>query len=89
MPFHSKNNTGKLFDNKQDRKSEKEPAYTGTALVNGKLMRVAMWHNPPTTKYPKATMNIVFEDYDEYRKQLEERREKRLQRANQNQRDER
>lgn len=44
MAFDQKPNTGALFKNK-DRKTEKHPLYTGTALIDGVEYWVSSWVN--------------------------------------------
>ena len=44
--YKQQDNTGALFSNAEKVKENKDaPKYTGSAMVNGKTMRVAMWLN--------------------------------------------
>jgi protein required for attachment to host cells len=76
MAFQPNENTGRLFDNKAERRSDKQPDYAGTAMINGVLMRVVAWRNPPTERNPKATLNMRFQIYDDYKREQAEYRHK-------------
>jgi len=56
-----KPNTGALFSNADNKKTEKHPDYTGTALVNGKTMSMAAWINE--SKAGKKYMSLKFDDF--------------------------
>jgi len=76
MPFHPKDNTGRMYDNKTSRTNKKAPDYSGTATVNGVLMRVVGWHNPPNERQPKATINLRFQDYEDAQREAAEKQHK-------------
>jgi len=64
--FIPENMRGRVFDNRQDRRSTKGPDFSGTATVNGRLVRVAQWFNPPDERHPKGSFGIHFENEDDY-----------------------
>lgn len=66
----SKDNTGRMFDNKADKTNEKQPDYSGTAMVNGVFMHVVAWRNPPTETTKKATLSLRFEEYEARKERL-------------------
>lgn len=71
MAYETKDNTGSLFRN--DKKSEKAPDYTGTALVNGVSMKMAAWLK--TDRNGKTFMSFKFEAKDQDAKAQEFKRE--------------
>ena len=57
-----KPNTGALFSNADNKKSDKHPDYTGSALVNGKMMSMAAWVNKAKST-GKQYMSLKFDDF--------------------------
>ena len=43
--YQMKENTGSLFSNKKNKKTDKHPDYTGKALVDGKVKSLSAWIN--------------------------------------------
>ena len=43
--YQMKENTGSLFSNKENKKTDKHPDYTGKALVDGKVKSLSAWVN--------------------------------------------
>lgn len=76
MAYKPRDNTGRMFDNKQDRLNSKAPDYKGTATVNGVMVRVVGWHNPPTERCSKATINLAFQDYEDHKREVAETKHK-------------
>lgn len=56
-----KDNTGALFSNAENKKTDKHPDYKGKALVNGKEMNMSAWLN--TSKAGKKYLSLSFDDY--------------------------
>ena len=54
-------NTGALFSNK-NKKTEKHPDYTGSAMVNGKMMNISAWINTAKTTGVKY-MRLKFDAF--------------------------
>ena len=56
---YDNNNSGSLFKN--DRKqNERQPDYTGSAIVNGKTMRISAWVK--TAKSGQKYMSLAFDE---------------------------
>lgn len=70
MAFHPKENTGRVF--KQDKSKDSQPDYAGTATVNGTVMRIVGWYNPPSERSSKATINMKFQDYEDHKREQAE-----------------
>lgn len=59
MAYEQRNNNGSLFKN--DRKNnERQPDYTGNAIINGKNMRVSAWIKK--SQNGTAFMSLAFEE---------------------------
>lgn len=59
MAYEQRNNSGSLFKN--DRKNnERQPDYTGNAIINGKNMRVSAWIKK--SQNGTAFMSLAFEE---------------------------
>ena len=59
MAYEQRNNSGSLFKN--DRKNnERQPDYTGNAIINGKNMRVSAWLKK--SQNGTAFMSLAFEE---------------------------
>ena len=56
-----KDNTGALFSNAENKKTDKHPDYKGKAMVNGKEMNMSAWLN--TSKAGKKYLSLAFDDY--------------------------
>ena len=56
-----KNNTGALFSNAENKKTDKHPAYTGKVMVENKEMNISAWLN--TSKAGKKYLSLKFDDY--------------------------
>ena len=56
-----KDNTGALFSNAVNKKTDKHPDYKGKALVNGKDMNMSAWIN--TSKAGMKYLSVSFDDY--------------------------
>lgn len=67
MPrFIPENLTGRMFDNRQDKTSKKQPDCTGTVNIDGVIYRVAAWYNPPSEKARTSSYSLRFVNLDEY-----------------------
>jgi hypothetical protein len=71
MTFIPDNNKGRLFDNRIDRTSPKQPDWTGTATVEGTMVKVSGWFNPPDERSKVATIGLQFENYADYRARID------------------
>lgn len=59
MAYEQRNNSGSLFKN--DRKqNERQPDYTGNAIVNGKTMRISAWIK--RSQSGTAFMSLAFDE---------------------------
>ena len=56
-----KDNTGALFSNAENKKTDKHPDYKGKAQVNGKEMNMSAWLN--TSKAGNKYLSVSFDDY--------------------------
>ena len=45
MAYEQKDNSGSLF-RENEKKSDRSPDYTGKAMIDGKMKRIAGWINP-------------------------------------------
>jgi hypothetical protein len=68
MPFVPKDLTGRLFDNRADRRNKSQPDYAGTVSIHGEVFRIVGWYNPPSEKSPTATIGLALENYDDYKR---------------------
>ena len=60
MAYENNNNSGSLFKN--DRKqNDRQPDYTGNAIVNGKTMRISAWVRTSRDGSRKF-MSLAFEE---------------------------
>ena len=60
--METKENTVALFSNK-NKKTETHPDYTGSAMVNGKMMNISAWINTAKTSGVKY-MRLKFDVYE-------------------------
>lgn len=77
MPYAPADGTGRIFDNREDKRTARSPDYTGTMNVNGQIFRVIAWHNPPTDRVKKANINLKFQDKAEFDLEQQAKREER------------
>ena len=56
-----KNNTGALFSNAENKKTDKHPDYRGKVMVENKEMNISAWLN--TSKAGKKYLSLKFDDY--------------------------
>ena len=56
-----KNNTGALFSNAENKKTDKHPDYTGKVMVENKEMNISAWLN--TSKAGKKYLSLAFDNY--------------------------
>ena len=56
-----KNNTGALFSNAENKKTDKHPDYTGKVMVENKEMNISAWLN--ISKAGKKYLSLKFDDY--------------------------
>lgn len=66
MAYTPKDMSGRIFDNKPDKTNDRQPDYTGTAVINGQLLRVAGWYNPPSQRVRSASISLRFDDKQDY-----------------------
>ena len=59
--YQTKENTGALFSNADNKKSDKHPDYTGNCKVGGKLLNISAWINE--SKAGKKYMSLKFDDF--------------------------
>ena len=59
MANKQKDNSGALFINDRKEK-ETQPDYTGTCMVNGKMMQISSWKN--TSQAGKAYLGLAFSE---------------------------
>ena len=57
--YERKDNTGSLFSNEENKKTDKHPDYKGASMVNGETMYMSAWVNE--SKGGKKYMSIKFE----------------------------
>ena len=60
--YQMKENTGSLFSNKENKKTDKHPDYTGKALVDGKVKNLSAWINTAKSS-GKQYMSLKFDDF--------------------------
>lgn len=68
MAFTPDELRGRLFDNREDRKNKRQPDYTGTVTVKGRVYRISGWYNPPNERSKVATIGLQLEDQDDYKR---------------------
>ncbi len=73
---------GRLFDNKIDRTSERQPDYTGTASCPccSRTLRISAWHNPPSERQRVSTYGLQLQDWQEWNDEREEKRRRQAER---------
>tara|TARA_R100000700_G_C3118623_1_gene108572 strand:+ start:114 stop:443 length:330 start_codon:yes stop_codon:yes gene_type:complete len=59
--YERKENTGALFNNATNKKTDKHPDYTGNCKVNGKEMNISAWINE--AKSGNKYMSLKFDEY--------------------------
>ena len=59
--YERKENTGALFNNATNKKTDKHPDYTGNCKVNGKEMNISAWINE--SKAGKRYMSLKFDEF--------------------------
>lgn len=76
MPFIPEPGKGRLFDNRIDRKNEKQPDYTGSASCPccTNMIRLSGWYNPPSERSRVATIGLQLQDYREYQDEVAKRK---------------
>ena len=47
--FETKEKEGSLFNNSENKKTEKHPDYTGSCVINGTKMNISAWINEAKT----------------------------------------
>ena len=57
--YETKENTGALFNNATNKKTDKHPDYTGNCKVGGKLMQLSAWINE--SKAGNKYMSLKFD----------------------------
>ena len=57
--YETKENTGALFNNATNKKTDKHPDYTGNCKVGGKLMTIGAWINE--SKSGNKYMSLKFD----------------------------
>lgn len=56
-----KSNSGSLFSNAENKKTDKHPDYKGSCLVEGKKMNISAWINE--SKAGKRYMSLKFDEF--------------------------
>ena len=56
-----KDNTGALFSNAENKKTDKHPDYKGSATIMGKELNMSAWLN--TSKAAKKYLSLAFDNY--------------------------
>ena len=59
--YETKENTGALFNNATNKKTDKHPDYTGNCKVGGKLMTIGAWINE--SKSGNKYMSLKFSEF--------------------------
>ncbi len=59
--YEQKDNSGALFNNAENKKTDNHPDYTGNVMVNGKKMRIASWIRE--SKAGKKYMSLKFSEF--------------------------
>jgi uncharacterized protein (DUF736 family) len=59
MAYEQNNNTGSLFKNER-RQNDRQPEYRGTAIINGKEMRISAWVR--TSKNGTKFFSLAFDE---------------------------
>ena len=73
--YAHKERAGKIFDNREDKRSARSPDYTGTALIRGVVWRVIGWYNPPDERNKKSNINLIFQEKEEFDREQQAKRE--------------
>ena len=60
--YQMKENTGSLFSNKENKKTDKHPDYTGKALVDGKVKNLSAWINTAKSS-GKQYLSLKIDDF--------------------------
>lgn len=74
MAFIPEDGKGRLFDRTVDKTKPTQADYVGTAMFQGKHMRISAWRYPPNERNRVATMSLSLEDEGEYQAKMAERR---------------
>ena len=59
--YEMKSNSGSLFSNAENKKTDKHPDYKGSCLVEGKKMNISAWINE--SKAGKRYMSLKFDEF--------------------------
>ena len=59
--YEMKANSGSLFSNAENKKTDKHPDYKGSCLVEGKKMNISAWINE--SKAGKQYMSLKFDEF--------------------------
>ena len=59
--YEMKANSGSLFSNAENKKTDKHPDYKGSCLVEGKKMNISAWINE--SKAGKKYMSLKFDEF--------------------------
>ena len=60
--YEMKEKEGSLFNNSENKKTEKHPDYTGSCVINGTKMNISAWINEAKTS-GKKYMRLKFDEY--------------------------
>jgi len=74
MAFIPEDGKGRLFDRTVDKTKPTQADYVGTAMFEGKHMRISAWRYPPNERNRVATMSLSIESEAEYQRKAAERR---------------
>lgn len=82
--FIPKENSGRVFDQRQDKSSDKQPDVAGLAMVNGEMFRVVGWYNPPSERARVSSYSLRFQPMAEYEEQRRQKAVAKVDKANRN-----
>ena len=65
MPYEHRDNTGSVFKN-DNKPSENHPDYSGDGMINGQVMRIAIWVKTASTG--RKFLSLAFSESQKYPK---------------------
>ena len=66
MAFIPEDGKGRLFDRKADKTKDTQADFSGTAMFEGKHMRISAWHYPASPTQRVGAMSLSIESEAEY-----------------------
>lgn len=71
MPYQQKDNDIAIFENKRKEK-ETHPDWTGTALIDGKKMKIALWSKSSTMMAGKIEIDNYKPNFETAKKAIQD-----------------